>query len=252
MKTRTRRHYVCTVGQKHVGQAMSHVCGKMLGWGRFTQADVGKQVWIVDGHAYIENSEQRDARLGKANEDAAPRDTRPTIHEVRILKILDPCPDLSFIGEFTDQESAGVIVCQHGKLLEDLDEDETIPERGREFRFFKPYAGGEQPGSEEYRKYAHQNYDRARSHQQQDWCMVGIRARATIHIQGEGIHGSILQTIESPGIWGVESDGDCDDIARDELTTLATMLHQLNCNPEGWIEKRKAALEGLDDVSITY
>lgn len=62
------------------------------------------------------------------------------------------------------------------------------------------------------------------------WDMVGIRASIELRIPaGGGV--SILQTIESPGLWGIESDSGNSyfaDVFEEECNTLETMLKELH------------------------
>jgi hypothetical protein len=62
-----------------------------------------------------------------------------------------------------------------------------------------------------------------------DWHMVGIRARVTLELPtSQG--GTIEHTVESPGVWGVESDSDkayIDEIFAEECSVLAEMIEAL-------------------------
>ena len=62
-----------------------------------------------------------------------------------------------------------------------------------------------------------------------EWHCVGIRARATFLIDlGQA---ALIQTVESPGLWGIESDGDPeypDRVFAEEAQTLRGILAQMN------------------------
>jgi hypothetical protein len=51
-----------------------------------------------------------------------------------------------------------------------------------------------------------QDAERLAAYNRGEWQMIGIRARATIIVQ-RGNYGTIYH-IESPGLWGIESDSD--------------------------------------------
>ena len=57
-----------------------------------------------------------------------------------------------------------------------------------------------------------------------EWCYIGIRAKAEIKVNG------IIQVIQSPGIWGVESDSDTSyitDLEQDQLSILQDQLKEI-------------------------
>jgi hypothetical protein len=57
---------------------------------------------------------------------------------------------------------------------------------------------------DEIAKYVAQDRDRLAAYHRGDWHMIGIRAVATIWISRPGY--STCYTLESPGVWGIESD----------------------------------------------
>ncbi len=60
------------------------------------------------------------------------------------------------------------------------------------------------------------------------WAMIGIRAEADVVIAGT------VQTIISPGLWGIESDSSRDylkEVETEELQQLADILIELGCVP---------------------
>jgi hypothetical protein len=75
------------------------------------------------------------------------------IESVRIEQVIDEIADTSWLGFYTDTIEAGVIVRCHEEYYERLPEEKEAPARGREFRGFKPYAGGEKIGTDDYYTY---------------------------------------------------------------------------------------------------
>ena len=185
----------------------------------------------------------------------------PTLVRIDIVKTLDNIPDTSWLGEYTDEEKDGVIVRKYDKFIDELDEDEEIPERGRKYRFFKPFAGGMEPthdswNEKEYKKYGRQDYDRMESYNNQNWCFIKISARALVELEQED-GTKIQQTIETPGIWGTESDsedGHIQHIGSEELEQLREMLEAMNCKVEDHVWKRKEgfALDAVTNATIEY
>lgn len=104
------------------------------------------------------------------------------------------------------------------RWLEEIDTYQ-LPERGREYRFFKPYGGGEKPGSEDYQKNGLHDWKRMESLNRGEWCFVGIYAKLAYQI---GKHG-VIQTLRSGGLWGIESDSGkeyVEGIGKEELDAL--------------------------------
>lgn len=119
--------------------------------------------------------------------------------DVRAFETLDGDGDTSTLGEYTDDLVDGNIVRKFGKYFEDLTEEERddLPERrGREFRAFKPYAGGEKTGTEDYKTYGMQDYKRMEGLDAGDWCYMGVIVKASRN----GID------LGEASLWGIESD----------------------------------------------
>jgi len=60
------------------------------------------------------------------------------------------------------------------------------------------------------------------------WNMIGVRAKATFLIPLNGHY--VIQTITTPGLWGIESDSDedyLDDVYAAECAQLSSMLATL-------------------------
>jgi hypothetical protein len=191
------------------------------------------------------------------------------ILQVTIETMADCYPDISHIGEYTDDYSSAAIVAETGEFVADIerrtaildrltdriwelrdnDRDTTIaekrharlsaawedcnyiPERGKRYcRFFLAYAGGEKPGAAEFRKYALQDYNLMESYNRGDWCYIGMRAVADITLPGS----SIIQRISSGGLWGIESDSGSDyigEVEKDELAALRQALENVGFSP---------------------
>ena len=86
------------------------------------------------------------------------------------------------------------------------------------------------------------NAERLASYRAGEWCCIGIRARATFLIDlGRA---ALIRTVDSPGLWGIESDSDPDHLDRvfaDETQTLRGILAQLNVTV---VEAQSARAEG--------
>lgn len=150
------------------------------------------------------------------------------IAKVTIKHILDENPDTSFIGEYTDDASDWCIVRQEGEFLAVLEEQGVyqLPSRGRECRFFIPYAGGEKPGTENYIKYGMQDYKRMERLNEGNWCFIGIVAIAEVQTSQDGKLWQ-SQKISSFGLWGIESDSDEEYIKSVQQEQLADLKTQL-------------------------
>ena len=148
------------------------------------------------------------------------------IVSVRIEHKADESPDLSFLGELTDSPESGAIIRigEHaGKFVSELSEDDCLPERCREYRFFVPAMTGDQTGNPESPK---QDFERMEAYNRGDWQMLGIIAKAEIFNPVT----NCTQTIRSGGLWGVESDGGeyLKEVAKEQLSELQAELQALN------------------------
>ena len=76
--------------------------------------------------------------------------------------------------------------------------------------------------------YAAENAERLAAYRAGDWACLGIKAKASFLI-GLG-EAAIIQTVESPGLWGIESDSDAgylSEVFGEETGILRDLLHQL-------------------------
>jgi hypothetical protein len=149
----------------------------------------------------------------------------PILLSVKVRRKLDPDPDPSYLGEWTDDLAEWNILRAAGDYVANLPDDYPTPPRGREYRAFRPEAGGERPGSPRYQQYGLRDYTRMEALERGDWHFVGLYAEAKV-----GMPNGVVQTLRSRGLWGIESDSDHEhltDIARDELDQLADDLKAL-------------------------
>lgn len=163
---------------------------------------------------------------------------KPTIKTIKLFHVVDEIPDTSCIGEYTDTWSEWAICRCCGEYLENCDDEHTCPTKGREYLFFKPYAGGEKEGTEDYQKYGKQDYDRMEGLNRGDWCFIGIYAVAEVSYQTGSSGERRIETLQSGGLWGIESDsGDyLEEVDKEELTSLREHLEQFNVDLSNWDE----------------
>ena len=159
---------------------------------------------------------------------------KPAVEKVTIRRVADVDPDLSYLGEYTNDAGDWNIERQSGEYVHDLPEDHDTPERGREYRYFTPYAGGEKPGTADYRKYGLQDYKRMEALNCGDWYMIGIttEAEALVPSSGTSCH---IQHITGGSLWGIESDSEesyMESIARGCLHELQQQLEALGVSAE--------------------
>ena len=180
-----------------------------------------------------------------------------TIEEIKVRAIPDESPDTSWLGEYTDDSRPGVIIREYGEFYEKIptemerDYDGTfigkaepeLPSRGRNYRGFIPYAGGEKVGTKDFYKYGMQDYKRMEGLNNGDWYFVGIQAEALISYPING--GSRrLEHLTSGGVWGIESDaGDyLEEVMKEEFADLKGHLEQFNVDVSNWDE----LVEGIE------
>lgn len=152
------------------------------------------------------------------------------IDEVKVEWKQDESPDLSFIGEYTNESDPYYIVAvgEHaGEFVVDLPEEAEMPPHGNNYRYFKPYAGGEKLGSAEYRSYGKQDYKRMADYNRDDWFMQGCVAKATVSYPiGQGSRR--LEWFTSSGLWGIESDSEKDYLKETEDEQLEDLADHLS------------------------
>jgi hypothetical protein len=182
------------------------------------------------------------------------------IESVRIEQVVDEMPDTSYLGKYTDKKEEWAIcrhcgefvtVAEEGNRRQDEINDEIYdiengeeteevtaqiealnkeldglslhecPHWSREYNYFVPYAGGEEPGTDDYKKYGLRDYARMEALSRGEWYFMGIIAKAKIITES-----GTVQTVRSGGLWGIESDsGDyIKEVEEEELASLRIEL----------------------------
>jgi hypothetical protein len=171
------------------------------------------------------------------------------ILSVTVKQEIDDSPDTSWLGEYSDTPGDYAIVargehegeflsdlpceCDHspddhnnnGQCMENCDCEDFDPvtvERGREYRYFNSASIESDNSDEDNRTYALQDYKRMRGLNNDQWCFVGISAKAVVQLNG-----SLTQTIRSGGLWGIESDSDPSYFTEIEGEQLSQLRDQL-------------------------
>ena len=129
------------------------------------------------------------------------------INRIIIKHPIDSDPDLSWLGEFSNEK--GEFAIEH-----DLSDSNT-------FNYFNA-------DNVENMRQAKQNYERMIDYDKSNWGMIGIKAEAEIATGTKGWQ--LLNTITSGGLWGMETD--CDDdiiegIENEQLDELKDVLRKL-------------------------
>lgn len=130
------------------------------------------------------------------------------VDSITIEHIDDTDADLSYLGEYSSKPADVHI------------DRQERGEMGRnEHRYFNVGCGDPE--------YIEQDYKRMKAYGN-DWCCIGIRATAQVsYPAGQGSRQ--LQTFQSSGLWGIESDSDkshFEQVEADELSSLMTTLEQ--------------------------
>jgi len=177
------------------------------------------------------------------------------IESITIEHMPDETPDFSTLGEYTDNLEPGVIIRREGEFYEKVTDtahcddcskdfeitwetyacpecggylhvDHDMPVKGRTFRGFKPYAGGEEVGTKEYYTYGMRDFERMEAYNSQQWSYMGIQAKAVISYEiGQGHRR--LETLTSGGLWGIESDAGDEYITEVETEQLEDLKGHL-------------------------
>jgi hypothetical protein len=133
------------------------------------------------------------------------------INRVLIERCLDSTPDLSWMGEYSNQDDGQAI---DRKARGDMER--------HEYRYFNPTRTEDGPEGIEA------DYQRCEAYNRGAWCMIGIRAVAYVATGRPGHWKS--HKIASAGLWGVESDSDeayLASVGADELESLRSELEEL-------------------------
>jgi hypothetical protein len=185
---------------------------------------------------------------------------KPKILSVSIEHSVDDCPDLSWLGEYSDHDAPGAI-----------DRKARGDAGSREYQYWIPGdnhnphspagwahvddrhviialnalpaqqkndaakridwpARYDRGAAIEYldKCYIEQDYQRCEAYNRGDWYCMGVIAKARVQLAGS----DVVQTVRSSGLWGVESDsGDyIDETHKAELDALRSELSALGCS----------------------
>jgi len=166
------------------------------------------------------------------------------LKSVKVKAAIDENPDFSTIGEYTDKAEEWSICRCCGEYVAELPEGHVEPPIGRACRYFNPFAAGcsvEEEGTEDYKLYGKQDFERAEAYNRGDWNYIGITAEATIsYSTGNGSFR--LEWLSSGGLWGIESDsGDeyLNELKDEQLADLKQHLERFNVDLSEWDEMTK-------------
>lgn len=146
------------------------------------------------------------------------------------------------------QESEPYTETEEAEAGHDAEPDREYRGHGLEsgsYVYFNPvwqnYADGKGNLADEKEdmRYMRQDFERMESYHRGEWGMVGVYARASITVAG------IIQTVQSGGLWGIESDSDESyfaEIEAEQLSELVTVLEELGF-------ERTAIDEACEDVT---
>jgi len=131
------------------------------------------------------------------------------VTKVEIVRECDNDPDTGYLGAYTSKP---------GPDNRTIDREERGDMLRGEYRYFVAGEETRNPDSVE------QDYQRMEGLSRGEWCYLGIYARVEVIVNGT------VQTIRSPGLWGIESDSSSayfDEVAQDELDTLKGILSEM-------------------------
>jgi len=134
-------------------------------------------VFSVDLYCNDRNWDHND------NGDTMKKCVTLSIGTTTITKKPDYDIDTSYLGDYGDTVKPGCVVIAYRKTIEELTDDEEIPERGREYRFFYPPDTGEKIGTPDYKKYALQDLEVMEDLNNSQWGFCGIVVKTKIITQ---------------------------------------------------------------------
>ena len=137
-----------------------------------------------------------------------------SVTEITIKRIVEEDPDLSFLGRYSNSPET--------KSKDEIAIDRLVEMGSGEYRYFIA-------ANVENRKQALENHARMNASNSNDWCMLGIKAKAE-YVIPMGDYG-IIHRLDSGGLWGVESDSDkkyLHEIEDQELSQLRDIAKKLN------------------------
>lgn len=148
------------------------------------------------------------------------------IESIEYATLVDEFADLSYIGTFDDKPKDKFAI----------NHKERNGSRNC-YEWFNP-----QPCTCENLEQSEQAYGRMMDHERGDWQPISIRAIAHVRTSTDGISWQ-GHDIESPGLWGIESDSDksyLDEVKCDQFRKLAESLREFGFSQTD-----------LDDPAIT-
>lgn len=149
------------------------------------------------------------------------------IEWIKTRSRIDESPDTSTLGVYTDDFEPGVIVRKLARYLEALPEGAILPNKGREYRCFRPYAGGEKVGTKEYYEYGMTDFERMEGLNSGQWSYIGIDAVACVSVSVDNGMTWKSDRLTSGGLWGIDSNsGEAyfKEVKGEELAALSTYL----------------------------
>lgn len=173
------------------------------------------------------------------------------IEHIEIKQIPDEISDLSYLGEYTDRHP-GLEALQRGEAFDrgkgcQLTREYqyfvcavTVDEHRRELQRM---GYSRQVAEEMARRYCRSDFERAEAYSNGHWHMIGIVAKATVS-RPIGNSARRLETLQSSGLWGIESDSDTAylmEVAQEELHDLKSHLECFNVDLAGFDKKSRVA-----------
>lgn len=150
---------------------------------------------------------------------------KPKIEKITVEKILDDCPDISYLETIQDESGNILSSCQ-------FTQEEWL----------------ENP--EQVQGYIDANKKRLEEFSKGEVYMVGIRAKVEVSYRiNERTEDRRIEHFTSGGLWGIESDSGDDyfkEVQADELADLKSHLEQFNVDISNFDELAQVAeSEGL-------
>ena len=148
------------------------------------------------------------------------------IEKIRVIRKIDSDPDTSHLGTFDNEAETKFAINHH----------ERGGDTRRSYQWFNSSSVDTSNSDAENKKYAEQDYKRIVSLDSQAWYFMGIVAEATVYIAG------VRQTLQSGGLWGIESDSEesyLKDIEIEQLSELRDILKEIGFKDEDIVTYEK-------------